>query len=106
MVQGGLCGLAALQHALGSSLATRSQLRKMSYDVIRLEMSTEMGMSSVKARALTDADLLLHFHDCKSFHVHSLLTSFSKGLAKTKFGRRFLVTMLLAEFSVGSPTQV
>ena len=62
---GGLCGLAALQHAVGSTIASASELRTMSYDTMRTLMTDEMFLSTKIARDLSDADLLMHFHDCE-----------------------------------------
>ena len=61
---GGLCGLTALQHAMGSTIASPSELRTLSYDTMRTLMMDEMLLPTKIARDLTDADLLMHFHDC------------------------------------------
>ena len=61
--EGGLCGLAALQHGLGHTIASRSQLRTLSYETMRLKITEEMGIPSSPRHS--DADLLMHLHDCK-----------------------------------------
>ena len=61
--EGGLCGLAALQQGLGQTIATRSQLRTLSYETMRERITEEIGLPS--SPRLSDADLLMHLHDCK-----------------------------------------
>ena len=61
--EGGLCGLAALQQGLGQTIATRSQLRTLSYETMRERITREIGIPSNPR--LSDADLLMHLHDCK-----------------------------------------
>ena len=61
--EGGLCGLAALQHALGHTITSRSQLRTLSYETMRERITQEMGIPSSPRHS--DADLLMHLHDCK-----------------------------------------
>ena len=63
--QGGLCGLSALQHALGSTVATASMLRGLDYDGIREMMASEMGVGISQLGTLMDADLLTDFYTCK-----------------------------------------
>ena len=63
--QGGLCGLAALQHALGSTVATASMLRGLDYDGIRQMMASEIGVPGNQLGTLMDAELLTDFHTCK-----------------------------------------
>ena len=61
--EGGLCGLAALQHGLGQTIMSRSQLRTLSYETMRQKITEEIGMPSSSRHS--DADLLMHFHDCE-----------------------------------------
>ena len=63
--QGGLCGLAALQHALGSTVATASMLRGLDYDGIRQMMASEIGVGRSQLGTLMDAELLTEFYKCK-----------------------------------------
>ena len=63
--QGGLCGLAALQHALGSTVATASMLRGLDYDGIRRMMASEIGVGGSQLGTLMDAELLTDFYTCK-----------------------------------------
>ena len=62
---GGLCGLAALYHALGSTIASKSELRTFSYDSMRSLIAEEMSLSTKASREMSDADLLMHLHDCE-----------------------------------------
>lgn len=64
--KGGLCGLAGLQQALGSSLVSSSQLRSLSYVDIRQRMEQEMMMGPSR---MSDADLLSEFFSCR-FLIH------------------------------------
>ena len=41
--EGGLCGLAALQQGLGQTIATRSQLRTLSYETMRERITETYG---------------------------------------------------------------
>ena len=61
--EGGLCGLAALQHGLGQTIASRSQLRTLSYETMREKITEEMEIPSSPRHS--DADLLMHLHDCE-----------------------------------------
>ena len=63
--QGGLCGIAALQHALGSTVATASMLRHLDYDGIRQLMASEIGVAGSRLGTMMDVDLLNEFHTCK-----------------------------------------
>ena len=62
---GGLCGLAALYQALGSTIASKSELKTLSYDTMRSLIVAEMSLSTKASRGMSDADLLMHFHDCE-----------------------------------------
>ena len=72
--QGGLCGIAALQHALGSTVATISMLRHLDYDGIRQLMASEMGLAGSRLGTMMDVDLLDEFHTCK-YSGHNLVRS-------------------------------
>lgn len=72
---GGLCGLAALQHALGSSVGTKSMLRTLDYDGIRETIVDEMKQKRHKYNDVTDSDLLDQFLSCKFFHLQVIFTS-------------------------------
>jgi hypothetical protein len=63
--QGGLCGLAALYQAMIDTVMTKSQLREAGYDDIREKITKEMLMSRSATKSWSDADLLMHYHDCK-----------------------------------------
>ena len=63
--QGGLCGLAAIYQALDSTLLTKSQLRAMGYEDLVEVMAEEMKMDMDDARKKSDAEMLMHLHDCK-----------------------------------------
>ena len=63
--QGGLCGLAAIYQALDSTILTKSQLRSMSYEELVEVMADEMGIPINDARKKSDAEMLLHLHDCE-----------------------------------------
>ena len=65
--QGGLCGLAAIYQALDSTLLTKSQLRSMAYEELVEVMADEMLMELKEAMKKSDAEMLMHFYDCKSF---------------------------------------
>jgi hypothetical protein len=63
--QGGLCGLAAIQHALGSTVATRSLLRTLHYDSMRVAMAKEIKINVTRDLPLyNDPKLLEEFHSC------------------------------------------
>ena len=62
-VRGGLCGLGALYRALADTLFTPSQLRAMEYQTLREAIEELSGKDSNR---LSDRDLLLKLHDCKS----------------------------------------
>ena len=77
---GGLCGLAALQHALASTIATQSMLRNMHVESIREMIGSEMGIQRHKVKDYNDAELLLEFNKCKySHHDQYLFTIYSYG---------------------------
>ena len=63
--QGSLCGMAAIYQALGDTLLTRSQLRALSYEDLVEVMVDEMRMDADVARRKSDAEMLMHFHDCE-----------------------------------------
>ena len=63
--QGGLCGLAAIYQALDNTLLTKSQLRVMGYEELVEVMAEEMRMDMDDARKKSDAEMLMHFHDCE-----------------------------------------
>ena len=62
---GGLCGLAALHHALSSTVATASVLRGLDYDGMRRMMASEMGVGGSELGTFMDAELLTDFFACK-----------------------------------------
>ena len=74
--QGGLCGLAAIYQALDSTILTKSQLRSMSYEELVEVMADEMGIPINDARKKSDAEMLLHLHDCEFFHFIGLFVIF------------------------------
>ena len=63
--QGGLCGLAAIYQALDSTLLTKSQLRAMGYEELVEVMAEEMRMDLDDATKKSDAEMLMHLHDCE-----------------------------------------
>ena len=63
--QGGLCGLAALYHALVSTIATSSMLRQLDYDAMRELMASEINIKRSKLPEFVDSALLSQFHECK-----------------------------------------
>ena len=63
--QGGLCGLAAIYQALKDTLLTKSQLRAMGYEELVEVMAEEMRMDLDDARKKSDAEMLMHLHDCE-----------------------------------------
>ena len=63
--QGGLCGLAALYHALVSTIATSSMLRQLDYDAMRELMASEINIKRSKLPEFVDSALLSEFHQCK-----------------------------------------
>ena len=65
--QGGLCGLAAIYQALDGTLLTKSQLRSMAYEELVEVMADEMLMELKEALKKSDAEMLMHFYDCKFF---------------------------------------
>ena len=65
--QGGLCGLGAIYQALDGTLLTKSQLRSMAYEQLVEVMADEMLMELKEALKKSDAEMLMHFHDCKYF---------------------------------------
>ena len=68
--QGGLCGLAAIYQALDSTILTKSQLRSMSYEELVEVMADEMGIPINDAGKKSDAEMLLHLHDCEFFQFY------------------------------------
>ena len=64
---GGLCGLAALQHALASTIATLSMLRTMSFESIREMIGKEMDIPRHKVKDYNDEELLTEFNTCEYF---------------------------------------
>ena len=66
--QDGLCGLAAIYQALDSTILTKSQLRSMSYEELVEVMADEMGIPINDARKKSDAEMLMHLHDCEFSH--------------------------------------
>ena len=73
--QGGLCGLAAMSHALGSTVATSSVLRTLDYDRMREEMAAEVFISRQKLPEYMDMDLLEAFYECKQISSHEQFVS-------------------------------
>ena len=67
--QGGLCGLASMSHALGSTVATSSVLRTLDYDLMREEIASEVFISRQKLPEYMDLDLLETFHECKHSYI-------------------------------------
>ena len=63
--KGGLCGLAALYQAMDSTLLSKSQLKITGYEDIRAIITQEMLLKDSATKDLSDADLLMHFYDCK-----------------------------------------
>ena len=63
--QGGLCGLAALSHALGSTVATSSELRTLDYDLMREKIAAEIFISRQKLPEYMDEALLEKFFECE-----------------------------------------
>ena len=63
--QGGLCGIAAIYQALASTVLTKSQLRTIGYQDMLAEVAAEMTVTTKSLEALSDADILLFFYDCK-----------------------------------------
>ena len=86
--QGGLCGLAAMSHALGSTVATSSVLRTLDYDRMREEMASEVFISRQKLPEYMDLDLLEAFYECKQIMNNSSLYS------KAYLGISFLICLL------------
>ena len=60
--KGSLCGLAALYRAGRDTILTLSELKLMSYDLIRDRLGGEMGLNDTKA--LSDQALLEQFYEC------------------------------------------
>ena len=70
--QGGLCGIAAMYQALASTLLTTSQLRVMGYEALIEIMANEMIITDQKkVQKMSDAEILMHFYDCKCFNFCS-----------------------------------
>ena len=63
--QGGLCGIAAIYQALASTVLTKSQLRTLGYQDMLAEVAAEMTVTTKSLGALSDAEILLFFYDCK-----------------------------------------
>ena len=57
--------MAAMYKAQGNTLLTRSQLRALSYEDLVEVMADEMRMEVDSARRKSDAEMLMHFHDCE-----------------------------------------
>ena len=57
--------MAAMYKARGDTLLTRSQLRALSYEDLVEVMVDEMRMDADVARRKSDAEMLMHFHDCE-----------------------------------------
>ena len=70
--QGGLCGLAAMSHALGSTVATSSVLRTLDYDLMREKIASEVFISRQKLPEYMDLDLLQTFYECKHSYILKL----------------------------------
>ena len=62
---GGLCGLAALQDALASTMATLSMLRTMTFESIREMIGAEMDIPRHKVKNYNDEELLTKFNTCE-----------------------------------------
>ena len=56
---------AMMYKARGDTLLTRSQLRALSYEDLVEVMVDEMRMDADVARRKSDAEMLMHFHDCE-----------------------------------------
>ena len=52
-------------HVQGNTLPIRSQLRALSYEDLVEVMVDEMRMDADVARRKSDAEMLMHFHDCE-----------------------------------------
>ena len=57
--------MAAMDKTWGDTLLTRSQLRALSYEDLVEVMVDEMRMDADVARRKSDAEVLMHFHDCE-----------------------------------------
>ena len=86
--QGGLCGLAAIYQALDSTILTKSQLRSMSYEDLVEVMAVEMGIPINDAGKKSDAEMLMHLHDCEFSHSFRWSSLFSQGFARIMNGKR------------------
>ena len=60
--KGSLCGLAALYRAGRDTILSQSELKLLSYDLLRDKIGEEMGLSDIKA--LSDQELLEQFYEC------------------------------------------
>ena len=60
--KGSLCGLAALYRAGRDTLLSQSEIKLMSYDLLRERLGGEMGLEDTKA--LSDQALLEQFYEC------------------------------------------
>ena len=60
--KGSLCGLAALYRAGRDTILSQSELKLLSYDLLRDKIGGEMGLSDTKA--LSDQELLEQFYEC------------------------------------------
>ena len=65
--KGSLCGLAALYQAARDTILTESQIKLMSYDLIRDRIGGEMGLNDTKP--LSDQALLEQFYECEKYLV-------------------------------------
>ena len=67
--QGGLCGLAALYHALVNTIATASMLRQLDYDTMRELIASEINIKRGDLPGYIDSALLSEFHECKTIRL-------------------------------------
>ena len=65
--KGSLCGLAALYQAARDTILTESQIKLMSYDLLRDRIGGEMGLNDTKP--LSDQALLEQFYECEKYLV-------------------------------------
>ena len=57
--------MVTMYKARGNTLPIRSQLRALSYEDLVEVMVDEMRMDADVARRKSDAEMLMHFHDCE-----------------------------------------
>ena len=60
--KGSLCGLAAIYRAARDTILSQSEIKLLSYDLLREKIGGEMGLSDTKA--LSDQALLEQFYEC------------------------------------------